>query len=110
MIYIYIYISPIAFGLPATVPWRNPLHKKRMKQHKIIVKTVENNDENALKSRFGGVPEALGGGLGAIWAPRAIQDSKIWFVVHFLCTPRLTQEVQNRAKIIKKLNEKLYDF
>ena len=81
-----------------------------MKQHKIIATTVENNNENALKSRFGGVPEALGGGLGAIWAPRAIQDSKIWFVVHFLCTPRLTQEVQNRAKIKKKLNEKSYDF
>ena len=74
-----------------------------MKKHKIIGKTDENNDENRLKSRFGGVPEALGGGLGAIWAPRAIQDRKIWFVVHFLCTPKAhpggPKSSQNHKKV-----------
>jgi hypothetical protein len=67
-------------------------------------------NENNRKWRFGGVPEALGRGLGAFLALRAVQDSKKRFVDHPLRLPKVAQRVQNRAKINQKSYQKSNDF
>ena len=54
------------------------------------------------KLRFGGVPEALGRGLGVIWVPMATQDEQKRFVVPLLRLPKVAQRVQNPVKIVKK--------
>ena len=90
---IYIYIYPTALrAIPATVPKMfcvvrrgvlrglgpacinqgSPKIEEQIikKLQKSFPKGVQNHE----KSRFGGVMGALGGGLGAIWAPRVAQD------------------------------------
>ena len=51
-----------------------------------------------------------GGSWGRSWSHLGSQGHSGQQNLVRLCTPRLTQEVQNRAKIIKKLNENSYDF
>ena len=69
------------------------------------------SDKFTRKLRFGGVPEALGRGLGVIWVPMATQDEQKRFVVPLLRLPKVAQRVQNPAKIVKKSDWKFdHDF
>ena len=55
------------------LPPTNDVKNLRQNQQKNDPKSSKNrskSDEKSSKSRLGGVPEALGGGLGAILAPR----------------------------------------
>ena len=65
-LHIYIYIQLPCGPIPATVPGMGP------KTTKNIRKRHQKLSKNHQKLRPGGVPEALGGGLGTILAPKGV--------------------------------------
>ena len=101
-------LLPSAFPPPCRDMSRKGFHctKRAMKSTCALWKIPSNFQKKPYnftrKLRFGGVPEALGRGLGVIWVPRAMQDNKKGFVVPLLRLPKVAQRVQNRARIIKK--------
>ena len=68
--YIYIYIQLPCGPIPATVPGMGP------KATKTIQNRHQKLSKNHKKLMPGGVPEALGGGLGTILAPRGARRRK----------------------------------